>query len=132
MVSSLLHLKEILSIITTGRMPLEGFAEKHRKLFEILFEEAVYLYETAQNARENLISLIDLYINTTSYEMNKVMRVIAVITCLAVIPTLVGGLFGMNLIDNPWNVRLWQVVIIVATAMLGSAWVFYKLGWFKS
>jgi len=130
LVPSLLHLKEIVTVITSKRVPLEGFDEKHERLFDILLDEATYLYETAQNARENLLSLIDLYINTTSYEMNKVMRIIAVITCLGIIPA-VGGLLGSNLIGNPWGIHLWEVFAIIGAIMLGMGWVFYRLGWLK-
>ena len=130
LVPSLLHLKEIVTVITSNRVPLEGFSERHERLFDILMDEATYLNETAQNARENLLSLIDLYINTTSYEMNKVMRIIAVITCLGIIPA-VAGLLGSNVIGNPWGIHLWGVFSIVGVIMLGMGWVFYRLGWLK-
>lgn len=130
LVPSLLHLKEIVTVITSKRVPLEGFSERHERLFDILMDEATYLHETAQDARENLLSLIDLYINTTSYEMNKVMRVIAVITCLGIIPA-VGGLLGSNLIGNPWGIHLWEVFSVVGVIMVGMGWVFYRLGWLK-
>ncbi len=130
LVPSLLHLKEIVTVITSKRVPLEGFSERHERLFDILMDEATYLHETAQNARENLLSLIDLYINTTSYEMNKVMRIIAVITCLGIIPA-VGGLLGSNIIGNPWGVHLWEVFSVVGMIMLGMGWIFYRLGWLK-
>jgi Mg2+ and Co2+ transporter CorA len=130
LVPSLLHLKEIVTVITSKRVPLEGFSERHVRLFDILMDEATYLHETAQDARENLLSLIDLYINTTSYEMNKVMRVIAVITCLGIIPA-VGGLLGSNLIGNPWGIHLWEVFLVVGVIMVGMGWVFYRLGWLK-
>jgi len=130
LVPSLLHLKEIVTVIASKRVPLEGFSERHERLFDILMDEATYLHETAQDARENLLSLIDLYINTTSYEMNKVMRVIAVITCLGIIPA-VGGLLGSNLIGNPWGIHLWEVFAVVGAIMIGMGWVFYRLGWLK-
>jgi Mg2+ and Co2+ transporter CorA len=86
LVPSLLHLKEIISMITSKRVPLEGFSERHENIFDILMDEAIYLHETASNARDNLQSLIDLYINTTSFETNRVMRVIAIITSMGIIP----------------------------------------------
>jgi Mg2+ and Co2+ transporter CorA len=132
LVSSLLHLKEVLTVIMNRRVPLEGFDTSHEELFDILADETVYLHETAQNSKDDLSSLIELHINTTSYEMNKVMRVIAVITCLAVIPTLIGGMFGMNILGANWPVRLWQVVTMTLAAMIGVAYIFFKMGWFKN
>jgi Mg2+ and Co2+ transporter CorA len=131
LVPSLLHLKEIISVITTKRVPLEGFNERHEKVFDILMDEASYLHETASNARDNLQSLVDLYINTTSYQMNKVMRLIAVFTCLGIIPAIILGALGTNVAGNPWNIQLWQVFVIPGIIMLALGWIFYRLGWTK-
>ncbi|MGD1118969.1 MAG: CorA family divalent cation transporter [Dehalococcoidales bacterium] len=130
LVPSLLHLKEIVAVITSKRVPLEGFSARHEKIFDILMDEAIYLHETASNARDNLQSLMDLYINTTSFETNRVMRVIAVITSLGIIPALF-GLLGSNIVGNPWNLHLWQVFAIVGVVMVAMGWIFYRLGWLK-
>jgi Mg2+ and Co2+ transporter CorA len=130
LVPALLHLKEIILLITSKRVPLIGFNERHEKIFDILMDEAAYLHETASNARDSLLSLIDLYINTTSYETNKVMRVIAVITSLGIIPAIM-GLLGSNILGNPWNIHLWQVFSVLGVLMVALGWIFYRLGWLK-
>jgi Mg2+ and Co2+ transporter CorA len=130
LVPSLLHLREILAIITANRLSLEGFNEKHEKIFDILTDEATYLHESSSNARDNLQSLVDLYINTTSFETNKVMRVIAVITSLGIIPAVM-GLLGSNILGSPWNIALWQVFCILGVLMVAMGWVFYRMGWLK-
>jgi Mg2+ and Co2+ transporter CorA len=129
-VPSLLHLKEIISVITSKRVPLDGFTEKHEKIFDILMDEAVYLFETASSARDNLQSLVDLYINTNSFQTNQVMRIIAVITSLGIIPAVM-GLLGSNIAGNPWNIQLWQVFSLLGIFMLVMGWVFYRMGWLK-
>lgn len=130
LVPSLLHLKEILAEITSKRVPLEGFTEKHARVFDILSDEAEYLHETASYARDNLQSLVDLHINTNSFETNKVMRIIAVITCLGIIPAMM-GLLGSNIAGNPWDIQLWHVFVIVGIVMAALGWVFWRLGWLK-
>lgn len=130
LVTSLLHMKEIASVITSKRVPLEGFTEDHSRIFDILADEATYLHETAESARDNLLSLIDLYINTTSFELNRVMRIIAVITCLGIIPALC-GMLGSNIIGNPWDIELWQLFCLLGFLMLALGWIFYRLGWLK-
>jgi Mg2+ and Co2+ transporter CorA len=130
LVPALLHLKEIISVISAKRVPLEGFNERYGNIFDILNDEAAYLHETASNARDSLLSLIDLYINTTSYETNKVMRTIAVITSLSIIPAVM-GLLGSNITGNPWDIQLWQVFSLLAIVMFIMAWIFYRLGWLK-
>jgi Mg2+ and Co2+ transporter CorA len=131
LVPSLLHLQEILTMIKSERVPLEGFTEKHQKIFDILVDEAEYLGETASNARDNLQSLVDLYINSSSFELNRVMRIVAVITSMAIIPSIILGALGSNLLGSPWDVSLWQVFIIVGITMSLLGWIFYRLGWLK-
>jgi Mg2+ and Co2+ transporter CorA len=130
LVPGLLHLKEVLSIINDRRVPLAGYNDQHAKVFDILQDEAGYQYETATSARDNLLSLIDLYINTTSYEMNKVMRIIAVFTSMSILPAIL-GLFGSNITGNPWDIQLWQLFAGLGCIMLIMFWVFYRLGWLK-
>lgn len=130
LVPSLFHLKELISNITSKRVPLEGFSERHEKIFDILMDQATYLHETASNARDNLQSLVDLYINMTSFATNKMMRVIAVITSLSIIPAVM-GLLGSNIMGNPWDIQLWQVFAVVGIIMLAMGWIFYRLGWLK-
>jgi Mg2+ and Co2+ transporter CorA len=130
LVPSLLHMKEMAAMITSKRVPLEGFQEQHQRLFDIMADEATYLKETAENARDNLLSLIDLYINTKSFELNKVMRLVAVITSLSIFAAL-AGLFGSNIVGNPWDIQLWQLFGGLAVLMLAALWVFYRLGWLK-
>jgi Mg2+ and Co2+ transporter CorA len=130
--SSLHHLREVVDTITSKRVPLAGFDKGWEDLFDILLDETGYLYETTANSKENLISLIDLHINMTSYEMNKVMRFLAVITCLALIPTVIGGMLGMNILGIPASVQLWQVVIMTLMLMSAVGWTFYKLDWLRT
>lgn len=131
LVPTLLHLKEIISVIISKRVPLEGFNEKHEELFDILMDEAAYMHETASNARDNLQSLVDLYINTTSYEMNKVMRLIAIVTSLGILPAIISGALGTNIAGNPWNIHLWQLFFGLGILMVALGWIFYRLGWLK-
>jgi len=129
--SSLHHLKEVVGVITSKRAPLEGFDSSWEDVFDILLDEAGYLYETIENSKENLMSIIELHINMTSYQMNKVMRLIAVISSLTLIPSIIGGLLSMNIIGMPAPVHLWQMVAMTLILMSTVGWIFYKLGWLK-
>jgi Mg2+ and Co2+ transporter CorA len=130
LITSLLHFKEIIAEITSKSVPLEGFTERHEKKFQVLQDEIAYVYESASFARDSLIYLVDLYMNTTAYETNKVMRIIAVITCLGILPAIF-GLLGSNIAGNPWNIELWQVFLTLGGLMFVFGFIFYKLGWFK-
>ena len=132
LISNLIHFKEMLSTITSKKVPLKGFDQSSEEAFKVLQEGAMYLNEIASDLMENLRSIIDLYINQTSFETNRILKVLAVITSISVIPTAVGGLLGMNLVDVPFSVYLWEVVFIIGITMTFAAYVFTKLGWLKT
>jgi Mg2+ and Co2+ transporter CorA len=131
-VSIMFHLREVITLIVSRRVPFAGFDQSSKALFDILQDEVTYLHETAESLKENLLSIIDLHINRTSYETNKVMRFFAVLTALAIIPTMVSGLLGENLLDVPFNAYLWQVLALTLIGMALVLYIFIKLGWLKS
>lgn len=130
-ISNLWHFKKILEHIKDSKATLNGIDHTHDPVFDSFYDEAEYICETAQNIKESLISLIELHINTVSYDMNRVMKVIAVITCLAVIPSTIGGLLGENLMDQPYQVTINEVFFVVASLMLLGLYVFYKKNWLR-
>jgi Mg2+ and Co2+ transporter CorA len=132
MVSNLVHFKELLGVAISKRVPLEGFDESAEEDFQSLQEETSYLNEVADDIVDHLRTIIDLYINQSSYETNRILRILAVITSLAVIPSAIGGILGMNLLDVPYRFELWQIVLVIVIAMAFVGYCFTKLGWLKA
>jgi Mg2+ and Co2+ transporter CorA len=54
-----------------------------------------------------------------------------VVSFLGLIPSVVGGLLGMNVDGNPWSVTLGQVSFGIAMAMAVALYVFAIKGWLK-
>lgn len=129
-IGNLWHVKEMVRAIAEKRIEVKGFDAKHQAMFQILADDADYRYETADNAREALISLIELHLNVVSFEMNKVMRILAIMTTLALLPSVIGGLFGMNLDGIP-KVLFLHVVYGVAVGMALCVYVFAIKGWLR-
>ena len=77
------------------------------------------------------MSLIELHINTVSFDINRVMRVLAQITVLGVIPAITFGLLGSNLVEAPFPVTAVEMLMIVFTLMFLGTFVFYKAGWLR-
>jgi Mg2+ and Co2+ transporter CorA len=122
--ADLWRLGGILDTVKTGRLDLPGQVKAGDEAFLVLSDQADYLYETASNLREELLSLIELHMNTTSFQMNRFMQLLAVVTVLAAIPATVGGLLGMNILGNPWPVTLGQVTFGVALGVLTVLYLF--------
>ena len=81
--------------------------------------------------KENLQSLMDLHLNVKSYQMNQFMRFLAVVSFLGLMPSIAGGLLGMNVLGSPWSITLPQVAFIVSMAIAGSLYLFAIRGWLR-
>ncbi|WP_158277424.1 CorA family divalent cation transporter [Opitutus sp. ER46] len=125
------RLKAVLQQLADERTPLVGAGEAVRAALARLAASADYLYETVVNTREDLLAVIDLHLNVVSFDMNRVMRVLAVVSVLGLIPAVIGGLLGMNLMDNPWHFTLPQVSFVVVFGMLAGLYFFIVKGWLR-
>ncbi len=125
------RLKAVLTQLSDAHTHLPAESEASRAVFARFSASADYLYETVVNTREDLLAVIDLHLNVVSFDMNRVMRVLAVVSVLGLIPAVIGGLLGMNLIDNPWHFTLPQVSFVVVFGMLSGLYFFLVKGWLR-
>ncbi len=130
--SDLWRIKGILSALSEGRVPLPDRKRgEDAEELRVLCDRADYIYQTADNLREGLTSVIELHLNVVSFEMNKFMRLLAVVSVLGLVPAVVGGLLGMNLIGNPWPLTLSQVSYGVISVVLLVVYWFLVRGWLR-
>jgi Mg2+ and Co2+ transporter CorA len=128
--ADLWRLKGVIADLAAGRVfPLKS--DDLGEMLRRLATDAEYLYETVVNVRDDVLSVIELHLNIVSFDMNRVMRVLAVVSVLGLIPAVVGGLFGMNLMDNPWPFTLPQVAFGVGFAMILGLYLFFVKGWLR-
>lgn len=125
------RLRGLLQMLAEGRRTLPGIGEEGRAAAARLAEEADYLYETIDNTRESVLSLIDLHINVAAHDTNRFMRLVAIVSTLGLIPAVTGGLMGMNLADSPWPVTLGQVAFGTLILILGVLYAFLAKGWLR-
>lgn len=129
--ADLWRLRGILRALAEGRRALPGLAAAGDGALAGLADEADALHETAEALRESLLSLLDLHLNVSGFGMNRFMRLLAIVSALALIPTIVGGLMGMNLIGNPWPFTLSQVAFGTFVLMLCVLYTFLAKGWLR-
>jgi Mg2+ and Co2+ transporter CorA len=125
------HFTQVLKAIKSGKVHTGGLKEEFIPLFNILYDESTYLYETSENVRDDLISLIELHINTVSVGLNRVMRILAVIMSIGLIPSIINGLFGENLTDSPYSITISEIFFLEVSIMLLAAYAFYRHGWLR-
>jgi hypothetical protein len=129
--ADLMRLRAILRSVAEGRRPFPGLRDEEREEFGRVADDADAAHETAEGIREALLSLLDLHLNVSGYGMNRFMRLLAIVSALALIPAVVGGLMGMNLVDNPWPATLGQVAFGTFVLMLCVLYTFLAKGWLK-
>ncbi|MBR2242138.1 MAG: magnesium transporter CorA family protein [Prevotella sp.] len=96
-------------------------------LIEDVNIEMTQARETTSIYSNILESTMDTYQSIINNNMNNVMRTLTVVTIIMMFPTLVAGLFGMNLINGMENSKIGFIVALVIS-IGGSAltWLFLK------
>ena len=129
--ASLKHLKSVIRDLFSGKVIIAGASPSDREPFRFLADDASDLYDDIDELRESLQGLVDLRLNVSSFQMNRVMRLLALLTALALLPATVGGLLGMNITDAPWPGTLAQIAFGVGVGMTLSLYIFAIKGWLR-
>lgn len=128
---NLWYAKQIYRALSTKKVSIDGMTDEDLNEFDMLYDDVVYLYESSQNISNGLVALREININAMSFEMTRVMRILAIITTLALIPTTIGGLLGENLVDSPWNITIIEIFFLVISLMILALYGFYRKGWLE-
>lgn len=115
------------------RSESELIDEKTEKYFKDIYDHIVQANDLAENYRDMMINLQDLYLSKVNLKMNEVMKVMAVVTCLLAPATVIGGIFGMNFSKIPWLHNQYGFYIAVSIMFIIPAWMivmFKRKGWF--
>jgi magnesium transporter len=105
--------------------------EEDEELVEDLIQDNEQLIKVCNSSIKRVINTRDAYDNILSNNLNKIMKLLTAVTVILTIPTMISGIFGMNvnlpLADNP----LAFVIIISITVALsfGLLFVFLKQDW---
>jgi magnesium transporter len=107
--------------------------DKTTKYFKDVYDHIVQANDMAENYRDMMINLQDLYLSNVNLKMNEVMKVMAVVTCLLAPATVIGGIFGMNFDvlpyihnENGFYIAAFLMLVIPIIMII----LFRKRGWF--
>jgi magnesium transporter len=115
------------------RSESELIDERTEKYFKDVYDHIVQANDLAENYRDMMMNLHDLYLSNVNLKMNEVMKVMAIVTCLLAPATVIGGIFGMNFESIPLLHNQWGFFISVALMLLiplSMLRMFRKQGWF--
>lgn len=115
------------------RSESELIEEQTEKYFKDVYDHILQANELAENYRDMMMNLQDLYLSNVNLKLNEVMKVMAIVTCLLAPATVIGGIFGMNFERIPLLHNQWGFFISVGLMLFVPMWmifVFRKRGWF--
>lgn len=128
---SIAPVREIVNGILRSESPL--IEERTEKYFKDVYDHILQATDLAENYRDMMMNLQDLYLSNVNLKLNEVMKVMAIVTCLLAPATVIGGIFGMNFIRIPLLHNQWGFFISVSLMFLIPMWmmrIFRKRGWF--
>ncbi len=115
------------------RSESELLEERTTKYFKDIYDHILQANDLAENYRDMMMNLQDLYISNVNLKTNEVMKVMAVVTCLLAPATVIGGIFGMNFDRIPYLHHQYGFFIAVGLMLAIPVWmifIFRKRGWF--
>ncbi|MGB4959788.1 MAG: magnesium/cobalt transporter CorA [Saprospiraceae bacterium] len=129
---SLYPMREVLNNLISMEHIL--ISDQTKKYFKDVSDHTIQILETIETYRDINISLKDVYLNAMSHEMNRIMKILTIISTIFIPLTFVVGVYGMNFKYMPeldWPTGyfvIWGVMIMIV--LLLSAW-FWRKGWFR-
>ncbi|MCL4208496.1 magnesium transporter CorA family protein [Patescibacteria group bacterium] len=120
--------------ITLGRL-LKGrfmkLGEEEEELIEDLIQNNEQLTKMCESNSKRVINTREAYANILSNNLNKIMKLLTAVTVILTIPTMVSGIFGMNvaipLSDHPLG--FWIIIVSTAFSAIGLFFFFLRQDW---
>ena len=119
-------LREVLFRLSNADHPVLDI--QTRKYFLDVLDHTIQVIDTIETYREINFSLRDLQLNTISYEMNRVVKTLTVISTYFIPVTFIVGIYGMNFRYMP-ELEMhyaYYVVIAVMVSMACGMLIYYK------
>jgi magnesium transporter len=108
--------------------------EKNEKYYKDIYDHILQANELAENYRDMLMNLQDLYLSNVNLKLNEAMKVMAIVTCILAPATVIGGIFGMNfsIINNYIDAHsgFWIATFFMIAIPLLMIYLFKRRGWF--
>ena len=105
--------------------------EENKELIEDLIQSNEQLIKMCNSNIKRVISTRNAYDNILSNNLNKIMKLLTSVTVILTIPTMISGIYGMNVnlpfAANPF--AFWIIISTTITLSFGLLFVFLKQDW---
>lgn len=124
------HFKRLAESLTDGHTEL-GIVEGEKRLFDLVLERVTGAEQTTDETHEVMQTLISLHMDTLSHDMNKTIRLIAALSVIIGVPSLINTLVSMNLALNYSGGFPFTEIAISVVSMVMLGVFLYLRGWLK-
>jgi magnesium transporter len=107
--------------------------DKTKKYFKDVLDHTIQIMDTVETYRDINVSLKDVYLNAMSHEMNRIMKILTIISTFFIPLTFIVGVYGMNFKYMPeleWQIGYYLVWLIMLIIVIGLTIWFKRKGWF--
>ena len=124
-------MRDLVAKLVTSEHPL--IEPKTKKYLRDIQDHTIQIMETLETYRDINYSLKDLYLNAMSHEMNRIMKILTIISTFFIPLTFIVGVYGMNFKFMPelhWQhgyYLIWGIMLTIVVVL--SLW-FKRKGWF--
>jgi magnesium transporter len=127
---AMLPLRENLMVISRQDMLTN---EELKPFLQDLRENLANAIDSVETYREWLTNIMDVNLSVLSYQLNKVMKILAVISAIFIPLTFIAGIYGMNFefmpeLNHPWGYPI--VLGIMGAVALSMVILFKTRKWF--
>jgi len=129
--SDLWSFRHILHGIDDGTRPTIFEDVDTKGFFSLLAHSCDFHFENFDQLNDKASAILDLRINLVSFEMNKFMGLLAVVTAIGLIPATFGGLLGMNIEGINFHISLGNIVFLCSVLIAMTLYVMHVNGWLK-
>ncbi|MGE3074650.1 MAG: magnesium transporter CorA family protein [Dehalococcoidia bacterium] len=124
---------ELQSLVRLGRGEFPMIGEDNRPYFRDVYDHLLRVDLGLEEVREDTEVALNMYLSSLNNRLSEVMKVLAIVSALALPGTLITGVFGTNF-DNVPGLHSNQGFALMVTTILGTAagmgWFFRHRGWF--
>lgn len=107
--------------------------DKTKKYFKDILDHTIQILDTVETYRDINVSLKDVYLNAMSHEMNRIMKILTIISTFFIPLTFIVGVYGMNFKYMPeleWKYGYYLIWTIMIGIVISLIFWFKKKGWF--
>ena len=119
-----------------GRLARREFSEIPDTLayrFRDVYDHLVQITDEAVFFQDRVTGLLDAYLSSQSNRLNQVMKVLTVIATIFMPPTVLTGLYGMNVpiphFPGGDAAQFWWLLAIILGTASGMLWMFRRMEW---